>query len=526
MDLTLTPAEMGLPPDRFPEWRPHQLLPIQACLNSKKKYFLLNAPTGTGKSLCAWSVITASGQRGLVNTVRRNLQLQYLQLPDTDYLWGKHNERCYLWPDDFDVESAPCSIGVACNARTQCPYFVHREQARRARILVSNYYMTLYEANYVGHWTTGREWGICDEAHHIEDVLVDFVALNLRKRRVTEFLAWPEDAETLTAWMMWANNAYPLLESEWRGRRAGFNFDKITDAAKMDLGQVTAYRQFQRLTRLKQTVEGLQKCDMNWYLESGYGGVTIKPLWGAPFSHFLFDHFERVLAMSATLLRGEFAARIMGVNPDDTEYMETKSIFPIENRWVYYYPIANMALSKRAESFPKVLRAIDMILARYPAGRGLIHAHSYSLAQDIYEASVYGKRAGKDARMFMHEPGGTGTAEAVERMLHDPRPLVAVSPNLSEGVDLPGRLSFQILPVVPWPSLGDIRVRLRLEAAPAWYSYQTAMNFAQAVGRGVRTPTDKVYSYVLDSQFGRFFHQAKSFFPSHLKESIRWPSKE
>ena len=221
--------------------------------------------------------------------------------------------------------------------------------------------------------------------------------------------------------------------------------------------------------------------------------------------------------MSATLLRGQVTAQLLGIPQDQYEYIEAPMLFPRENRLVYYYNIARMGRKDRDKSIPKIIQAVDQIIDAFPQGKGLVHCHSYELAEKLYHAS---RHAG--GRVFLQKPGGTGMIEAMQHLTNSKQPLVVLSPTMEEGVDMPDVLSFQIIPVMPWPSLKDQRVRKRMELSPIWYNYATAMALMQEVGRGVRNFTQVCPAYVLDSNFGHFYKDAQDLMPQTFKEAIVW----
>ncbi len=54
-----------------------------------------------------------------------------------------------------------------------------------------------------------------------------------------------------------------------------------------------------------------------------------------------------------------------------------------------------------------------------------------------------------------------------------------------------------------------------------WYSYQTVKSVVQAMGRSIRNETDYAVSYILDSDWERFFRMNKQMFPEEFTKSIQ-----
>ena len=87
-----------------------------------------------------------------------------------------------------------------------------------------------------------------------------------------------------------------------------------------------------------------------------------------------------------------------------------------------------------------------------------------------------------------------------------------VSPRALEGVDLKGAASeFQIFIKLPFPSLGDPRVKKRKETARGWYDLMVAIAVIQGAGRSVRTASDIAPTYILDVNWGWWFKNNRTF---------------
>jgi hypothetical protein len=100
--------------------------------------------------------------------------------------------------------------------------------------------------------------------------------------------------------------------------------------------------------------------------------------------------------------------------------------------------------------------------------------------------------------------------------------VILVSPSSHEGLGLYGERSrFQVIAKVPFASLGDKRVKRRMETDRDWYLLNTAQKLIQACGRSIRSDSDYATTYLLDRAFGRFYDRAHQFFPPYFKDSLR-----
>ena len=109
----------------------------------------------------------------------------------------------------------------------------------------------------------------------------------------------------------------------------------------------------------------------------------------------------------------------------------------------------------------------------------------------------------------------------LRKHMNSKKPTVLLSPSMTEGVDLKGDLSrFQIICKVPYPYLGDPIIRKRMAKNAKWYPMKTAMSIVQSYGRSVRTMEDSAITYILDSDWRRFYSKNRDVFPAGFGKSI------
>jgi Rad3-related DNA helicase len=204
---------------------------------------------------------------------------------------------------------------------------------------------------------------------------------------------------------------------------------------------------------------------------------------------------------------------VLGLPKDEVAFISIPSPFPKENRPIIVSPIASMSMKNIDKGLPQMAKAVKAILDAHPNEKGIIHCHSYKIAQ-------YLKRNVRSRRLLTH------TSQDREKKLKihisDSRPTVLLSPSMQEGVDLKGDLSrFQILCKVPYPYLGDKLVKKRMHKWKWWYPLQTAKMVVQSVGRSVRSETDSAVTYILDADWDRFYSRNKDIFPKSFRDTIQ-----
>lgn len=97
-----------------------------------------------------------------------------------------------------------------------------------------------------------------------------------------------------------------------------------------------------------------------------------------------------------------------------------------------------------------------------------------------------------------------------------------VSVAFNEGQDWKYDLcSAQILLKVPYPDLGDERVKKRLDLGHhKWYNNKAMLEVIQAYGRAIRAEDDNARFYVVDGSFKGLVRKSWSFIPVWFKEAL------
>ena len=127
--------------------------------------------------------------------------------------------------------------------------------------------------------------------------------------------------------------------------------------------------------------------------------------------------------MSATIMNKDAFCETLGLPKNDVAFISIPSPFPVENRPIIASPIASMSFKNIDKGLPKMAQAVKAILDAHPNEKGIIHCHSYKIAQ-------YLKRNIRSKRLLTH------TSQDREKKLKihmaDPRPTVLLSPSMQE----------------------------------------------------------------------------------------------
>jgi hypothetical protein len=123
--------------------------------------------------------------------------------------------------------------------------------------------------------------------------------------------------------------------------------------------------------------------------------ASFKPVAVAPFAdELLFDHAERALLLSATVLDPVTFLRGLGVDPEEAAVVQVASTFPPERRPLVLRPggapHAPPPRPRPAEAGAEVAE----IMRDHETEKGVVHAHSYRIAAAVLRACRRPARAG------------------------------------------------------------------------------------------------------------------------------------
>ncbi len=512
----LTPADLSLP-EKFTSWRPGQLQIAAKIAGSQKYAFLLDAPTGSGKSLIAAAVQRILDKNVVYCTTTKQLQDQLLHdFPYAKTLKGRGNYVCLKYPSMFPrVSAEDCTHTKEheCKHHNKCPYVRAKREALAAPLAVLNIAYFLSETNFVGGFSE-CELLVIDECDTLEDQLMSFTQLAITQRQLTSLDIPPPQYKTkFGSWVEWAGRALVTLSAQLS------ELEKEVDTGSWGTVDFVLLRRKRNLTRLHAKLKFfVAEVDKTWVWYPGEDKWVFKPVWIAKYAPgVLWKHAKRVLGMSATVLDPKQICVNTGLvlGGRKYDYIALPSPFPKEHRPVYYEPCANVTNKRMDVALPQLAIALKRIMDKHSNDRILVHTVSYKV-RDYLRKNI------QSDRFVSHS---TADREKVlENFKHSAKPLVLLSPSMDRGVDLPEEeCRVVVIAKVPYPGLGDPQVSRRVHASKdgdTWYAHKTVSTIIQSSGRACRSVDDYSITYVLDEQFGKVYREHKSIFPAWYKESV------
>ncbi|GAF78117.1 unnamed protein product, partial [marine sediment metagenome] len=453
-------------------------------MGSKARFILVEAPTGSGKSLIAAAWQRLTGRQTLYMCTTKQLQDQVQEdFPYAEVLKGRANyptrnhpeiacDMCQLSKTVHECDY--CAVGVGVDGKTihDCPYQNAKKRLLAADLGIVNTALFLTEGNYVGR-LSGFPQVVLDEADTIEGQLMAFAELRVSKRVIRLLkLEAPKHVTVEEDWVDWAKRSLQRI-AECEPLASTFNVSERKSVENLE-------------KRLGYFLNTLVEKNLHWVnctgkKEHSRGPWTWKPVRvDTQAENLLWQHGDRWLMMSATILSPEQFCKDLGLPRNEVEFIRLPCTFPVEHRPVHYFPIADMTYAQREQSVEGLVLAIDCILQRHFDEKVLIHTVSYWLMEMIFSLT-------QQRRRIMRFTHAGERASVIEEFRQADNRAVLLAPGLERGLDLPyDDCRVIIIPKLPYPSLADKQVNARLRAYPDgndWYTLQTARALVQASGR-------------------------------------------
>jgi ATP-dependent DNA helicase DinG len=438
-------------------------------------------------------------------------------------------------------------------ASARCEYWAQKVAAIHAKAVTPNYTYLLYESN-MSRELPRRKVLVGDECHNIENEIMRYIAhpvlasvvntINKYSSYKLEFPVYDDknDPDTnLNIYINWLDTVSPILVSALAkintisygkfGKKMSMLIDadedgfpiivegkarSMTNEERREFDELKT--NFRTLTFLKQRIDEkiLREVKENkdlWAVvqtldrDRKFNGIEFRPVKIAKYAKDYFFHMGKYkILMSATVLDAEAMADSLGIDPEEMIYLEEEPVFPKENHRIHELCVSNFSFVDGKDPMsdrnfgPAIVESIDTVLDLFAGERGIIHCTSYKIAQIIMDLSR------NKHRFTIHN-----SMNREEKLAEHGRKegSVLLSPSMTEGVDLKGRLSrFQILVKYPYPNTRD-PVLMKRKLIDAYYiDYQIALTIIQSIGRSVRGPEDLCDTFVFDNRT-RQLHKMK-----------------
>jgi len=518
--------------------------------NPLNKFFLLNLPTGIGKSVLAISI--ADWYRKNINrtskidiiTSNKILQDQYSETFESiSDLKGKDNYECHQY-------SCSCAQGSEFNKLNKtncesCPYTHARESFISGGISLTNFYLYILYAIYNPNLLESRDSRvlIVDECHSFDDVMSDFISIKItetvvkkykfaNEKEINKKIRSIKDINGYVNFLKYFKNEVESniesMNSTLSNNKRNIIEDKrdlkISKLLKVKNSDVNSMRLITDLKQLDLKIEVfLDEYNLNpnnWVMESSYNEklkqkeLSLEPIWAYDYlDKYIFSKYDMVFLMSGTILDKNLFCQLNGLDVSKAVYYSIPSPFNVKNRPIFYIPLGKMSYTNKSETFKNYIPYILKILNKYKDKKGIIHTNSFELANWIKDSI-------KDPRLIFHD--SSNKDDMLKLHINSKIPTVIVSPSMATGVSFDDDYArFQIIAKVPYPSLASQKNKLRQKNNPDWYSWRTVSELVQMSGRPVRSNLDYADTIIIDSSFSDVMRYSSNFIPDWIQNAIK-----
>lgn len=512
-----------------------------------KRIIIIEAPTGTGKSLMGELIRRYTNIKQMIYTcMTKSLQDQFERdYPYANVIKGRANYPiaddpsnkflnaglCTMEYLNGDIVERPCCPFPTstrhcayCHPVSSCYYEKAKIAAQNGSLALANMAFLLNTWRSPDSKFKGKPLLVIDEADELESQLMNFVEVKLTAKLREELGIGMPERKTVgkyrdgpKEWQEWIiSEALPAVQIG------------IQKLGHPDTQTPKERSKHIRLTRLAEALrsvasEVLSEDEGGWVYD-GYtdGDVIFKPVKVSQFGkELVFNNATRTILMSATVISAGQMAKDLGLERNDYAFIETGSGFPIERRPIYVERVANV--TKRGIEDGEVKYLIDRIaeICEERTDEGiLIHTVSYKLNSML----VKGLEAKGIPKHKLFTYYDASYRETALRKFRASKGGILLAPSFERGIDLKGDdCRVVIIAKVPFPYLGDkqVQARMNLRDGSGWYSTTTIRSIVQMTGRAMRSKDDWCETFILDKQFNdNVMARSKRILPQWWAEAM------
>lgn len=492
-----------------------------------KRFILLEAPVGSGKSAIAITVAQWLGQTHIL-TPLKSLQNQYYHdfAKHVTLMKGRNAYPCtyekgnkvihekvlqdiynrkiiWLEPEDRTCAEGLCKDDKAALRDCQeemgeCPYHAAINTAKNFPIIVHNFHSFIFQTHFTERFDI-RDLLIIDEAHITENLLRDFSSKKITMPRQLTAEEEPEQFETLNEWIEF------FLKDTFLPNKQIYTSKEKAYLDQIEKLQMSADRDSWEKFIVKRHDNVRPPYTKFEFVPESIGSLA---------HSLIFNYGKQILMMSGTIYSKAQFCRNLGIKESEVSFIRTDSSFPEESRPIYlksdYMHTTSHAGWK--DNLPKIAETCNTLLEKFHDVKGLIHVPSYMAGTELQNAM-------KNKRLVSH--GQMDFQKSIEHFYKSKGNKVFISPICQQGVDFKeDRARFQLILRIPYLNTGDAFIERKVKTDFPWYNYHALVVFGQQIGRINRSETDFGVTILMDDRFPDFIRRNNNVLPKWLTRAI------
>jgi Rad3-related DNA helicase len=430
---------------------------------------------------------------------------------------GRRNYRCYYYPER-PVHIGRCeTTDFHCTERFDvCPYWKQKKKALDAQTVLLSLAYLIDEGQTEGPTSLGsRSLLILDESHNLEEECLNHMSLRVTPQTIPDNVYEKylpdlkqienKDQEFEFLSKLGVHLQELLKRADLISKSTGLSIDQAIDKEKID--------------RYLKNYKFYMSSKKEWISQIQNDRLILQPVYAKEFMReMIWKKADFFIISSATILDPKQYRDLTGLNDvlseDQISFLTVESTFPVENRPILDFGVGSLSMKNWDQNNQDALTTIEHIL-RKEEGNVAIHCGSYKRQQWLVQ------NIAEDLKPRLIAHTSFNRHEKLEDWKQS-RGSVFVSVAFQEGQDWKYDIcDAQILLKVPYPDLGDKRIRSRLENGESrWYNNRAMTEVIQAYGRAVRAEDDQARFYIVDSDFKKLAINCWSFMPEWFKEAL------
>ena len=564
----------GGPYDHARMEQQHLLPLISEKLTHGYKNIIVECPTGSGKSALSYWLPLVFDTQAYISTPLKGLQTQYVNdHPFMASAMGRGNYSCAL--DESDLEELDLAGCNASNAPCRvvegfdCPHALKKEDLEEVMIgkqfeTPCSYYGAYAEALknrwFIGnttYLTAMRLFGkpvlptrpllIVDEAHTASSIIEKFCGFSLSRKRIARLLYGKKPTKKeLNA----SRKTYdfPSISSM---RVETPNDQRRSDCIKILLMLRALVKEVE--TNLKhRTYKPDEMGDAKAFVQHSYmmmselqnnwkrwvyqfddddvkNVLRVEPLSVSKYAEdcFLSLGKQRIF-MSGTIISPEVFMEELGLIPEETVFLKVcESTFPSNKRPLALSQKGGLMIwNKESQGIQfsdlkKTADAVAKIAEHYKGHKGLILPYTVGIESTVVDV-LSEHHPEVAARLIQHTKNPSEREGVLKDFKESEGDGILISTYANQGYDNED-IRFVIICKLPFLSLGDTKVKLKMKNNETWYQTYTVRTLLQQYGRAMRSKDDWGHVYIVDAHFGHWFRtrNIERLMPSYILDAMR-----